>query len=547
MPLDPTISLGVKPPAAPTNPMELLGSIGEVQKKLTEARFIQAKFKAQQQAGTIIAAAPSLADGIAAINKVPEIAMFPEIANSVAEGRDSLLAWQGNVSKQANDTTGKFLDSMAGAVVHKDYAKASADALVSTIMSPEVRKAAMASIDRWNTYTNDGLSGDPAKDEQERLQRISAVGVGAGAMDTIAKLHGTSSLIDRGPGVQSAVTSPTIPTRLGGTPGQTNFIGSLMPKDLPPSVTDPRGMPVNTGRLTGGGNALSPTPAASAGANPLAMPSPKAAKSAESVTGNEFSAEDAGDGTPLYPKGYKIPAVKEPKNMSGGPANPQSEQRSTDLMKKFTDSKAMEHGQAALGNLAEMDANFDTMQKEGGFLTPGAGGEQRLAIGKIINATSAVFGGGPVFAPTALAAGEDAMKDTQRMVGSLVNQMYGNQREAAETIKNATSAVPTINNTYLGGKLVTALLRAATQRSMAEWKFNNEWAAKHHDDLRGAEAEFARLHPMSNYTDPVLKGFGMTQNGFESAKMLREQMNKGLLTPEQAMQIAKEKKLKLED
>jgi len=70
--------------------------------------------------------------------------------------------------------------------------------------------------------------------------------------------------------------------------------------------------------------------------------------------------------------------------------------------------------------------------------------------------------GPAVFGPKAQAAGEDIIKNTQRMGINTLQTMLGSQREAAETIKNMTEkGVPGLDNSVMGFKVVSASIKAA--------------------------------------------------------------------------------------
>jgi hypothetical protein len=121
------------------------------------------------------------------------------------------------------------------------------------------------------------------------------------------------------------------------------------------------------------------------------------------------------------------------------------------------------------------------------------------------------------------------------------NQFLGGSREAAETIKRIATTVPSIENSYLGGKLIIAGIRASNQRLMDERAFLNSWVAdpKHGGNLLGAAEAFNARAPASDYANKELDSFGLKPDGtFKSLEDLVSMQKRGLMTPRQIRDIA---------
>jgi len=121
--------------------------------------------------------------------------------------------------------------------------------------------------------------------------------------------------------------------------------------------------------------------------------------------------------------------------------------------------------------------------------------------------------------------------------------MLGTQREAAETIKNITTkGTPSINNSYLGAKLIIESNRMAAQRLIDEHDFRNAWMAdpRNKGNLQGADVAFNNKFPASSYMNKVLEEFGLDGAGkFRSPEAILSAYSRGLLTPNQAKDLVR--------
>jgi len=213
------------------------------------------------------------------------------------------------------------------------------------------------------------------------------------------------------------------------------------------------------------------------------------------------------------------------------------------LQKEFSDSglRAFNNATATLGSLNYMTQDLDALAKAGGLLQPGTGAAWRTAVAKGINTMAEMAGLKDVFDPKAVSAIDAFNKETNRMGLTVLTTMLGNQREAAQTINNITTkAVPGIDNTFMGGKLVIESLKATTQRAIDQRNWENAWQARNQGNLNGADEAFNAAHPAQDYANAVLARFGMTPKGFASPAALKAAVANGFMTPKQAAGIGRE-------
>ncbi len=332
------------------------------------------------------------------------------------------------------------------------------------------------------------------------------------------------------------------PPQLGGGFEQ----GNAVPNTLAPTVTSgPGNVPLVVGGGGGGmggsggsgGGVARPLPTPQNGTNPPGNPPQNAPQ-------NALSAQPAGDGKPLIPPG--LPMVSPSVGKGVGGLNLLSASQ-LDEAKTLQDDyagperKAFENANTTMGLLTEMDRDFDTMAKGGGFLVPGSGAKFRSSLAKFANTVGQMVNkdGAPLFDPSKVASIENLTKDTRRMGLTVLTTMLGNQREAAQTISNITQAVPDIENTYLGGKLLISSIKAATQRAIDQRNFENAWQAdpRNQGNLTGAIEAFNKAHPAQDYAAKVMDSFGLDATGFKSPQSVIQAVQQGYLTRTQASKI----------
>jgi len=224
-------------------------------------------------------------------------------------------------------------------------------------------------------------------------------------------------------------------------------------------------------------------------------------------------------------------------NIGGTPVRTKAE---TDQSEKtFTEfigpgHREYEGSVRALNQLEGINNSMDHLAKT--LLEPGAWGEKRVEVGKTWNTILDLAQQAGIKVDdkyrvdaTQLASAEAFMKESKLLQFATVTQAFGAQREAAQTIMSAGQAVPSMNNTFMGNKLLLESLKAASQRMIDLRAFQVNWLRDPRSgrDLTGAQEEFDRLHPLEDYGKAVREKFGMDKDGFkDEAAITRAAQNK---------------------
>ena len=327
-----------------------------------------------------------------------------------------------------------------------------------------------------------------------------------------------------------------------------------------PSVVDVQGQPTGvvqdpfSGQVrVGGGNALTPGGGPPASVPGIALPTPGGGTSAPTpATAPAPAPSPAGtpvssvDNQPIYD-----PTVKYPVPYTfgtGGTGAPilssSMENAAKELGSKHegVDLDAYRAAQQTRASLVQMDAAYDNLIKDGGFLQPGTMARARTMAAGAVNTISQLFGKETYFDPSKVASAEQFNKETERMALQVTRQFLGGQHEAAQTINRIATSVPSIENSYLGGKLIIAGIRASNQRLMDERMFNNAWLADptHGGNLLGAAEAFNSRAPAESYANKELDSFGLKPDGkFKAPEAVGEMVRRGLMTPKQGHDVLK--------
>jgi hypothetical protein len=143
-----------------------------------------------------------------------------------------------------------------------------------------------------------------------------------------------------------------------------------------------------------------------------------------------------------------------------------------------------------------------------GFLAPGSGDTRRLAFAKTMNSLATSYLGIDAndtkklpFNPNKVASGEDIAKGTTRLGFDLARQL--GSREALMVVQQAIGAVPGIENTPRGAKLIFGSLNAAAQRQSDYYEYLQRWAGTHTNTL-GADVAFNKAFPVEHYANQAL-------------------------------------------
>lgn len=521
IPLSGSMTAKAPAPPPPVGGLEALGSIADTMGKMNQLRLFQQTFHAKQKMGQILSTAPDTESGWETIMRDPEVAPFA--GEALGQWRAAQLAFtqqQGEQQKQAQDAYRGFVLSLPRLLQDPGQWNSAVTGALAT--TPEaVRGRVSDSMEALRAGLLDHLPSDPVAARRELNKRISAALVTLpGGLDSIKGVLGTPETKDTGGALVPGVVAPPQGGISGEAPGQFTGTPPVVKKTLAPQVLPGTPAIIGGAHGTGGGGEA-----------------PEGAD--EPVTLGM-----AGNGKPLT---YD-PRVdgRSPKVGSGAAGlnvlSPAQEKASEELMKVWTTdgARAASNAQTTMALLEEMDHDFDVMQRNGGFNIPGAAAKLRATISTYANTLAQMTPDKkPPFDPAKIAAIENLTKDTKRLGLSVLTTMLGNQREAAETINNITAAVPNIENTYLGGKLLIASIRAATQRAIDQRQFENAWQQdpKNQGSLLGADVAFNKKFPATEYASKVLDEFGLDRTGFKSPPDVIAARNKGWLTQKQAQTI----------
>jgi hypothetical protein len=174
------------------------------------------------------------------------------------------------------------------------------------------------------------------------------------------------------------------------------------------------------------------------------------------------------------------------------------------LPKQYEDAqKNYQAAQQVLGSLNMVDHAINTLNQTGWTAT-GTGANARLGAMKALNTFATNLGLQAPFDPGKVATWEDFNKETTRMGMQLVHSMFGGSREASMIVQGAISAVPSAENSYLGGKLVSSSLREAAQRQMDYYEYLTDYAQSHAGNTLGADVAFNKTHPVKSYINQAL-------------------------------------------
>lgn len=522
---------------APTMP-DMFGTMekmANVRQLMNQNAIFQQTFQAKQRAGQIMATAPSVEEGLKRLQADPLTASFaPELMNSYRQLDLTNTQVQGAQQEMYRSGFHELMKAMPSA--YTDMASFQKNlALRLGTLSPMTQQYFKNSgiVSGILSALFDDLPADPTLRAAEYSKRYNAMMLGADYNpEAINAQTGKNAQIDLGDRVQ-----PTreIPTALGG--GQVP-VGPAIPKTgVAPQVTNVGGTPLILGGPGGG---------ASNDNNALGVTQPAGGASAGTGTGGNSPAGNAGDGTPVVPPGFAItgaPVQGKPSatNPTGMPVLSEEEKTlSAEMAKMYGEGglKTYQGAQTTMGMLRQMDSDLDNMISSGGLGVPGTAAKARLMLENAANTVASITGKKPPFDPSQVASAENFIKAMTTMRLSVLNTMLGTQREAAQTISSMGEAVPNINNSYLGAKMLVETFRQMSQRVMDERAFDNWYMQQTRGNLTGAEEAFNKLHPAQEYAKQALDKFGMDTSGkFKDPQTVLRYISQGYLTKDQGNKI----------
>jgi len=491
MPVDPNISLGFKPPEQ-INPMarlsstlDTIGKFGQVRASLNANQLFQQTQNARAKAGQILSSSPDLESALKNMQFDPEVGPYvAEIINTYRQSQLAQIQGQGALQDQADkglQTVIKAMPEIAADPSRWSEVMGSRMA----ILNPAIRDRVSTAVDALRDSMLHGLPKDPQEQQQVFTQRMIGKLMAAGITpEAQEQLYGSNEKVDVGGFEQFGTRDPA-------WKGGAFHARTSVPKSLPPSIASaPGGISVPVG---GGGTPPEPIQMGPLGT--MATQPTRASSPGSSGSG----------GGPLGVGGLQILSPTQLK---------QSEQLADHFATKGLD----EYNGAvnALGQLEYMENAFEDMAKTGGFLVPGSGARIRGEVAKGLNTIAQMAGMEPPFDPKTVGSIEDFNKETMRMGVNITSTLLGAQREAGNVIMGIVGSVPGVENTYLGGKLVSAGLKAVAQRAVDMREFQLDWQDKHQGNLIGSAEAFNKLYPAKKYAQDVLSSMGMTSKGFAS-------------------------------
>lgn len=545
--INPSLALDVTPPAT-TNPLGLAQSAAGTISALTQAKQFQSEFAAKQRAGQIIAASPDYDTAASALQRDPLVSAFaPEAVGQMRAAANSELTYQGEGQRQGLEGVGVLGKQLPAGILDRGAIPALVSTAIANAKSPAAKASLGTFLDAFHTSMTEGLPSDPAATQAEQSKRLVAFGSAFGATpDQFAAVMPRPGTVATNTGTQVGTFAPAALGNAfapaGGSP--TSFV----PAGLGPQVAGAGQAVVGGGNTLGGGGGAA---ASNGGAapNPLGVPAIQRPPGGQGgATGvSPPSAQAAPDGTPIIPPNYTPPApphIGAPGSGTGGSnvLSPQQSAIAATAAQQYADStKPYNNAVSSLGTLSYMDNEISSLAKQGGWLTPGSGGEARENIAKAVNTVWNVFGGSgsPPIDPSGVADAEAIYKGTRTMGAQLLSNLTGQSHQAAQTIESLTAAVPGLDNTPLGAKLLINTYSAIAQRTVAERQFDNWYMQQPNQqgNLINAETEFNRLHPPEATANKVLGDLGMSANGFSDPSVVANYVRQGYLSRDQGAKI----------
>lgn len=174
-----------------------------------------------------------------------------------------------------------------------------------------------------------------------------------------------------------------------------------------------------------------------------------------------------------------------------------------DFLTKDQDSyQAAQNTQAWVNQIVHA---ANTMNKAGPAYMTGPFAPQRLAAMSTVNDMARMLNIAPPFDQNAVASWEEMKKATTTAGFELSSHYEGHARQAAQTIMNATAAVPAPTNSPLGLQLVSAGIRAAAQSAIDAHEYKQQiYNQSQGAGLENAETDFYRMHPAQQYADRAI-------------------------------------------
>lgn len=148
--------------------------------------------------------------------------------------------------------------------------------------------------------------------------------------------------------------------------------------------------------------------------------------------------------------------------------------------------------------LEQMDHAANQLNSAGGFLGTGPSAPARISFANNVNDILRTAGLPAAFDPSAVASWEEMKKATTTAGFELSSHYEGHSRQAAQTIVNATSAVPSASNSPMGFHLVSSGIKEASQMIIDLHNYKQP-IYDSNGDLNKAETEFLKTNQPQMY------------------------------------------------
>lgn len=207
-----------------------------------------------------------------------------------------------------------------------------------------------------------------------------------------------------------------------------------------------------------------------------------------------------------YTRPAGVPAWAPPGTLSvtlSEPSPGEAESAKESAMDAFGEKARSQYSSAGgtLRTMEDMEQQVDRLNAGNpGWYNTGAGAAAKLEFAKQVNGLAASAGVGPIFDPDKLASGEDVTKQAKLAGMQVLSTMFGGSREAASIIHSTQAAVPNIENTPQGFKLLVNGYKEAARWQMDQHAFMTNWSFNHAGNMVGADVAFAQQNRPEMYT-----------------------------------------------
>lgn len=160
-----------------------------------------------------------------------------------------------------------------------------------------------------------------------------------------------------------------------------------------------------------------------------------------------------------------------------------------------------EHALNTKSSMAQIESALNTLNNGASWSTTGPMAPHVQQFARMWNQFAATWGASKdvMFDPNKVAEGELATKLSKVAGMQLTNSMFGRSHEAASIVQSAQSAVPGLNNTPNGAKVVLNSIREGAQYLIDKHTFENNWYFQHKGNMVGADVAFAQENPPEKY------------------------------------------------